>query len=289
MPAERTSFYRPILAVGIATNDLAIGPAMSQQIRRIRRDKNRATPTLRIYDERTSALLASLPDPADLPTPHFDLAGWLEGRTDLTAPGGNQRRHYLLAKRLLDVVGAGALLMLFSPVMLPIWLILYFSTGGHPIFRQTRVGHCGRRFQILKFRTMRLDAQLLQPEIVNEQSGPVFKNRRDPRITRFGNWLRRLSIDEMPQIINVLRGEMALVGPRPPIPSEVVNYEPWQTARLSVKPGLTCVWQVSGRSDIEFDDWMRLDLWYVQNQNLWVDVVLLLRTPWSVLTCRGAY
>jgi len=263
---------------------------MSQQIRRRRRDPERThRPALRIYDEHTSALLASMPEPSVVPPPHFDLCGWLEERKNLVEPGGNLDRRYQLAKRAFDVVGAAALLVLFSPVMLPVWLTLYLTTRGHPLFRQTRVGHCGRRFQILKFRTMRLDAHIVQPSIKNEQSGPVFKNRRDPRVTRLGNWLRKLSIDEMPQIFNVLRGEMSLVGPRPPIPAEVAKYEPWQAGRLAVKPGLTCIWQISGRCEIQFHDWVRLDLWYVQNQSFWLDVLLLLRTPWSVLTCRGAY
>jgi lipopolysaccharide/colanic/teichoic acid biosynthesis glycosyltransferase len=263
---------------------------MAQQFRRLRRDKVREPkPTLRIYDRRTSQLLASMPDPSVVPPPHINLVGWLENRKSLIAPGGNRSIRYRVAKRLIDVVGAAALLILFAPVLIPVCLVLYISTGGHPLFRQTRVGQCGRRFQMLKFRTMRLDAHLTQPNVANEQSGPVFKNRQDPRVTRLGSWLRRLSIDEMPQILNVLRGEMSLVGPRPPIPTEVAHYEPWQAARLSVKPGLTCIWQVSGRCEIQFQDWMRLDLWYVQNQSLWVDFVLLMRTPWSVLTCRGAY
>ena len=140
-----------------------------------------------------------------------------------------------------------------------------------------------------KFRTMRLDAEQLQHVVVNEKDGPIFKNRRDPRITRIGRFLRSASIDEMPQLFNVLLGSMSLVGPRPPVAREVVQYEPWQRLRLSVKPGLTCLWQISGRSEIQFEQWVRMDLWYVKNQGFLTDLKLLARTPASVLSRRGAY
>ena len=205
------------------------------------------------------------------------------------APGGNRRRTYLFAKRTMDIVVASALLVLLSPVLLAVLLALAVTTRGRPIFRQERLGHCGRPFRMYKFRTMVLDAERIRHLVRNEQRGPVFKNVRDPRVTRLGRILRSTSLDEVPQLVNVLLGQMSLVGPRPPLASEVAQYEPWQLRRLSVKPGLTCRWQVSGRSEIGFDDWMLLDLWYVEAQGLTTDVVLLLRTPWAVLSRRGAY
>ncbi len=246
-------------------------------------------PTLRVYDPRVSALLQTLAPPDAATLAQVDLAAWVEGRGPLVPAGGNRGRVYQAVKRTLDIVGSLAVLTLLAPVMLVVWTTLWFTTGGSPIFRQMRVGLGGRRFEIFKFRTMRLDALEQQGAVVNEQNGPVFKNRRDPRITGFGHWLRRLSLDETPQLFNVLRGEMSLVGPRPPIPREVAQYELRHCLRLAVKPGLTCLWQVSGRCEIDFDAWMQLDWWYVQNQSLRTDVTLLLRTPWSVLSCRGAY
>ena len=126
-------------------------------------------------------------------------------------------------------------------------------------------------------------------QVANEKDGPIFKNRRDPRITRVGRFLRSSSIDEMPQLFNVLAGHMSIVGPRPPIGAEVAQYEAWQRDRLAVKPGLTCLWQISGRSEIAFEPWVRMDLWYTANQSILTDITLLVKTPWSVLTGRGAY
>lgn len=205
------------------------------------------------------------------------------------AAEGNLSLGYRVVKRLTDVVGAALLLAALSPVMLATWLMLLLTTRGKPIFVQERVGHCGRRFRMFKFRTMVVNADALRHRVANEQSGPVFKNRRDPRITSVGRFLRSTSIDEMPQLFNVLLGDMSLVGPRPPVLSEVVRYQPWQLRRLAVKPGLTCLWQVSGRCEIGFDDWVRMDLWYLRNQRLTTDLALLAKTPMSVLSRRGAY
>jgi len=163
------------------------------------------------------------------------------------------------------------------------------TTRGKPLFVQTRLGHRGKPFPMIKFRTMALDAEQRRDEVENEKDGPIFKNRNDARITRIGRFLRKTSLDETPQLLNVLLGHMSLVGPRPPIGAEVAAYEPWQRRRLAVKPGLTCLWQVSGRSEIDFEDWVRMDLWYVQNQGWTTDLELLIRTPWVVLTGRGAY
>jgi lipopolysaccharide/colanic/teichoic acid biosynthesis glycosyltransferase len=166
---------------------------------------------------------------------------------------------------------------------------LTVTTKGRPLFFQERLGLGGTRFRMAKFRTMRLDAERLQENVANEKDGPIFKNRRDPRITRIGAFLRRTSIDEMPQLFNVLVGSMSLVGPRPPVVKEVERYAAWHRRRLSVKPGLTCLWQISGRSEVAFEDWVRMDLWYLKNQGLWTDLKLLARTPRSVLSGRGAY
>lgn len=208
----------------------------------------------------------------------------------LVQPAGNRNRFYLGLRRTGDIVGASLLLILFSPILATVWVVLWFTTGGKPMFAQTRVGECGRHFSMLKFRTMRLDAEKVQAQVQNQHdNGPIFKNRQDPRITWIGRFLRSTSIDEMPQLFNVLQGHMTLVGPRPPIPREVEQYKAWQLARLSIKPGLTCLWQVSGRSEIGFDDWCRMDIWYMRNQNVLTDANLLWKTPLSVLSRRGAY
>ena len=208
---------------------------------------------------------------------------------EIVRPEGNRSCGYLAAKRALDVLGAAGLLLVFAPVVLTAYLVLWLTTRGRPIFCQERLGLGGRPFTMYKFRTMQPDAIRRQHAVKNEHEGPIFKNRRDPRITRLGRFLRSTSIDEMPQLVNVLLGQMSLVGPRPPLRTEVAQYKPWQRRRLTVKPGLTCLWQVSGRSEIGFEQWVRMDLWYVSNQGLWTDLGLLARTPCSVLSRRGAY
>ncbi len=213
----------------------------------------------------------------------------LQANQPIVEPEGNFEWSYRVAKRALDVAGGLSLIVLFSPLLLGVFVVLWFTTKGRPLIRQERVGHLGRRFPMFKFRTMRLDAEKLQHLIRNEQSGPIFKNRRDPRITRIGRILRRTSIDELPQLFNVLAGHMSLVGPRPPLAKEVAQYKAWQRRRLAIKPGLTCLWQISGRCEIGFDEWVRMDIWYAQNQSLLTDLKLLVQTPMSVLSCRGAY
>lgn len=204
-------------------------------------------------------------------------------------PAGNRSATFVALKRVIDMAGATILLLLLSPVMAVTWLTLVWTTRGRPIFVQERVGFLGKPFRMYKFRTMILDAALQRHAVENDKDGPIFKNFRDPRITALGRVLRSLSIDETPQLFNVLLGQMSLVGPRPALADEVRQYEAWQQTRLTVKPGLTCLWQVSGRSEISFDEWMRMDAWYVDHQTLWTDLVLLIRTPWSVLSRRGAY
>jgi exopolysaccharide biosynthesis polyprenyl glycosylphosphotransferase len=199
------------------------------------------------------------------------------------------QRNARVAKRMLDVFASAAALWVLSPLLTVVTVLVKLTSRGPAFFRQLRVGQHGHHFHILKFRTMRADAELLQQALEgqNEQSGPVFKMRKDPRITPLGRLLRKYSIDELPQLINVLRGDMTLVGPRPPVPKEVAQYEPWQRRRLSVVPGLTCIWQVSGRNEIEFKDWMYLDLRYIDTWTLGQDLSLLLRTVPTVVAGRG--
>jgi len=204
-------------------------------------------------------------------------------------PQGNLSRGYAISKRLLDIAGAIGVLVVLSPVMLAVFVVLMVTTRGKPLFWQMRSGYLGRPFKMYKFRTMRPDADSIQDEVENEQEGPIFKNRRDPRITRLGQFLRKTSIDETPQLFSVLLGHMSLVGPRPLPVHETAEFEAWHRARLTVMPGLTCLWQVSGRSEIGFKEWMRMDIRYMRDQNLKNDLKLLVKTPITVITGRGAY
>ena len=224
-----------------------------------------------------------------LPTPISLVRRNLAAGLPLVAEEGNPSTAYRVAKRMLDIVGALGLILVLSPLLLTILVVLTITTRGKPLFWQRRAGHLGKTFPMAKFRTMRLDADKIKHTVANKSAGPVFKNRRDPRITRLGRILRKTSLDETPQLFHVLFGQMSLVGPRPLDVREVARFEPWQLRRLAVKPGLTCLWQVSGRSDIGFEEWSRMDLWYVRNQSLKTDIELLWRTPLSVLGCRGAY
>jgi exopolysaccharide biosynthesis polyprenyl glycosylphosphotransferase len=193
-------------------------------------------------------------------------------------------------KRALDILVSGAALVALGPLLVGIALAIKLTSPGGVLYRQERVGLRGRRFKMLKFRSMVVDAEARLAELAarNEQTGPVFKMTHDPRVTRIGRFIRKFSIDELPQLVNVLRGDMSLVGPRPPIPGEVARYEAWQLRRLSVRPGLTCVWQVSGRNAIAFEDWMMLDLRYIDHWTLANDIALIARTVPVVLTGRGA-
>ncbi len=198
---------------------------------------------------------------------------------------------YDTAKRIVDLLGASAGLMLTAPLMLLVAIAIKLESSGPLLFRHMRLGKDGRPFVMLKFRSMTQGAPAFQAQLIgeNEIPGPVFKIRADPRITRVGRLVRKYSVDELPQLWNVLRGAMSLVGPRPPVPEEVARYEPWQRERLAVKPGLTCTWQVSGRSDIPFDEWVRMDIEYVRSCSFRQDLKLLLLTVPAVITARGAY
>lgn len=197
----------------------------------------------------------------------------------------------LLIKRIIDISVSGVALILLSPLFLIISILIKLTSKGPVFFKQVRVGLNGRRFILYKFRTMVEDAEERLKSLLkyNEMKGPVFKMSNDPRITKIGKILRRFSLDELPQLWNVLKGDMSLVGPRPPLPSEVEKYQPWQRRRLSMRPGLTCLWQVNGRNKInDFDEWVRLDLEYIDNWSLGLDFKILFKTVPVVLLGIGA-
>jgi lipopolysaccharide/colanic/teichoic acid biosynthesis glycosyltransferase len=204
---------------------------------------------------------------------------------------GRASSGYAIAKRALDVVGSVVALAIMALPMLITALLIRLESSGPAFYWHYRLGENGVPFRFYKFRSMVVNADQARDGLLtqNEADGPVFKIRRDPRITRVGRWIRKTSIDETPQLFHVLQGKMSLVGPRPPLPEEVANYEPWQHERLSVRPGLTCIWQVSGRSDIPFERWVELDIMYVRTRSLLLDLKILLLTPWAVLSGRGAY
>ena len=196
----------------------------------------------------------------------------------------------LAIKRTIDVAASAALLVVLAPVIAVAALLVRATSPGPIFFRQARCGLYGRHFRVLKLRTMCADAEERQADLQcrNELDGPVFKLREDPRVTPVGRFLRRFSIDELPQLWNVLKGEMSLVGPRPPMIGEVTHYDPSDRRRLSMRPGITCIWQVSGRNLIGFDEWVKLDLEYIDNWSLTLDIVLLLQTVPAALSGRGA-
>ena len=196
----------------------------------------------------------------------------------------------LAAKRAFDLLVSGLALLVCGPLFLVVAAAIKATDGGPVFFRQTRSGLNGREFPLLKFRSMVVDAEARLRELQdrNEMSGPVFKITDDPRVTRIGRFIRKTSIDELPQFWNVLVGDMSVVGPRPPLPAEVAKYERWQRRRLSVKPGITCIWQISGRNEIDFDTWMKLDLAYIDGWSLWLDLKIFLKTIPAVLLGKGA-
>ena len=214
---------------------------------------------------------------------------WRASPSSRSPPG---RRIFipLLAKRAFDVVLSVLGLVLLSPLLASVAVAVRLDSRGPVLFRQRRCGLNGRVFTLYKFRSMRLGAEdeLDALRQHNEMDGPVFKMRDDPRVTGVGRFLRRTSIDELPQLWNVLEGDMSLVGPRPPLPEEVRRYERWQRRRLSMKPGITCPWQVSGRTDLDFDRWMELDLAYIDELVALADLQIVARTIPAVLLRRGA-
>ncbi len=197
----------------------------------------------------------------------------------------------LMLKRFFDIVGSTILIVIFSPLLIVVGLIVKLTSPGSIFFKQERMGLNGRRFLMYKFRSMYSDAEQRLDELkdMNEMTGPVFKIANDPRVTPIGSFIRKYSIDELPQLFNVLKGEMSLVGPRPPVYREVVEYQRWQRRRLSMRPGITCIWQVSGRNDIDFEQWMELDLKYIDNWSFWLDLKLLFKTIPAVIAGKGAH
>ncbi|MDJ8944475.1 sugar transferase [Clostridium perfringens] len=188
---------------------------------------------------------------------------------------------YLFFKRLIDILGSVFGLIVLSPLFLIVSIAIKVEDyKGSVLFSQKRVGQYGEEFNMYKFRSMVSNAEELKAKLIeqNEMSGPMFKMKHDPRITKVGKFIRKTSIDELPQLINILKGEMSLVGPRPSLPKEVAKFEPWMLERLEVKPGLTCYWQVMGRNDIDFEQWMKLDIKYVHDRNIWLDIKLTFKT-----------
>ena len=196
-----------------------------------------------------------------------------------------------ILKETQDRILAGGALLIFGPLMLALAMLIRLDSRGPALFRQVRVGQNGEEFCVFKFRSMHIDAEerLAALAGLNESDGLLFKMRDDPRVTRVGRLLRRYSLDELPQLLNVVRGDMALVGPRPPLPREVANYATDVHRRLLVKPGITGLWQVSGRSDLSWEDSVRLDLYYVENWSLALDLQILWKTAFAVVASRGAY
>jgi len=197
----------------------------------------------------------------------------------------------VLSKRLFDLAGSVVLILLSGPLLLLIALLVKLEDGGPVIFAQTRVGRFGREFKMFKFRSMCLDAEERLKELLarnHHSEGVTFKIKDDPRITRVGKWLRKFSLDELPQFFNVLMGDMSLVGPRPPVPREVALYTLADRRRLAVKPGITCFWQIAGRSEIDFSGQVQLDVQYIEKQSFWVDLKILWKTIPAVLSGDGA-
>lgn len=209
----------------------------------------------------------------------------------LTFSGAPHDEVRLFVKRVFDVALASLSLLILGLPMLVLALLVRATSKGPAIFRQVRCGLSGRRFTFYKFRSMVDNAEQLQQELahLNERDGPAFKMRRDPRLTAIGRYLRRFSIDEWPQIWNILRGDMSFVGPRPAVPSEVEHYKAWQRRRLRMRPGLTCLWALKGRDELDFETWMKLDLEYIDNWSLWLDFKILAQTIPRVLAGRGAH
>ena len=322
--AERLGDGFSLLALGV--NDWRSGRPTLTHLARVLRRRLRMTDEAGWLDERRlGVILPGTPAwgawtvaddlcrtfPADVPLPEckvytypLDGAGSEEdraGRLGIRRRTAVRRRPVAsmevfflqglpLWKRAMDVVLAGAVLILSAPLMAAVAAAVKLSSPGPALFGQRRVGLGGRPFTIYKFRTMVVDAEQQQEKLMarNEQQGPVFKIRNDPRVTPLGRLLRKTSIDELPQLWNVLKGEMSLVGPRPPLDKEVRQYELWQRRRLDVTPGITCTWQVSGRSKIAFTEWVRMDIRYIFARSLKKDVGLLWQTLPAVILRKGA-
>lgn len=204
-----------------------------------------------------------------------------------------RNKPYLFVKRILDYIGSGIGIILFSPILLIIAIVIKLEDGGPIIFKQERIGHNGRHFNIYKFRLMRIDAEELKAKLLdqNEVEGAMFKMKDDPRVTRFGKFIRKHSLDELPQFFNVFLGDMSLVGPRPPLVDEVAKYTAYEKQRLLVRPGLSGLWQISGRNNLSFADMVELDLEYIQTRSIWLDIKIIVKTAWDMVAIKknGAF
>ncbi len=200
-------------------------------------------------------------------------------------------RVYEIFKRIIDIIGAGLGLILLSPIIAIVACAVKVTSKGPIFFSQKRVGKNGELFEMYKFRSMVVNAEELKENLEdqNEMSGPMFKIKDDPRVTKVGKFIRKTSIDELPQLWNILKGDMSLVGPRPSLPKEVEQFDNWMFKRLSVRPGLTCYWQVSGRNNIDFEDWMKLDVKYVEERNIWIDIKLIFKTIFVLFGDKNAH
>jgi lipopolysaccharide/colanic/teichoic acid biosynthesis glycosyltransferase len=214
-------------------------------------------------------------------------AGWLPDSSSLlSAP-----RWKLVVKRIIDVVLASLAILVFSPLLVAAGVAVMLTSRGPVFYAQDRIGRHGKIFRFVKFRTMKVGADQLKEGLGddNEADGPIFKIKRDPRITRVGRFMRKLSIDELPQLFHVVAGHMSLVGFRPPLIDEYEQYGDWERQRVRAKPGITCIWQISGRSDLDFRTWISMDLEYIETWSLWLDFKILVLTVPAVLSGKGAY
>ena len=202
-----------------------------------------------------------------------------------------EKKIYKFFKRAIDIIGSLVGLILASPILLVLGILIKLESKGPIVFSQTRVGLNGKEFKMYKLRSMVVNAEELKKklEAQNEMSGPMFKIKDDPRITRIGKFIRKTSIDELAQLVNVLKGDMSLVGPRPSLPKEVAEFESWMLERLEVKPGLTCYWQVMGRNNIEFKEWMMLDVKYVRERSFLLDIRLIFKTFFVLFGDKNAF
>lgn len=198
---------------------------------------------------------------------------------------------YLFIKRTIDIICSLVAIIVLSPIMLITALAIFIESPGNPIFAQERVGKDGKIFKMYKFRSMCIDAEekLKHLQLQNEADGPIFKIKDDPRITKVGRFIRKFSIDELMQLFNILKGDMTIIGPRPALPREVEEYDDFARLRLLVTPGLSCYWQVSGRSNIGFNEWMKLDVKYINEMSLWTDIKIILLTIPAIFRGEGAY
>jgi lipopolysaccharide/colanic/teichoic acid biosynthesis glycosyltransferase len=198
---------------------------------------------------------------------------------------------YRVWKRGFDLAFSLVMLTILLPLFLVLALLVKLTSKGPVFYASIRIGRCGKPFRFLKFRTMYQDADKRLDDLMakNEKDGPIFKMKMDPRTTPLGRFMRKYSLDEIPQLLHVVRGEMSMVGPRPPVPREVEQYDEFARERLTIKPGMTCYWQIQGRSNLSFEEWMELDHKYMQEMSFWTDVKILVQTPLAVIKGEGAY